>query len=98
MFSVGSRSGAFSFSWFKSAIKRCTATDTRRSSSGESSERALPGQQRAVARPYIILPGPVIPDNRLIKEVGLLAVEYSGTEGPGEQHAPARGPAVAKSA
>lgn len=54
--------------------------------------------ERSVARSYIIFPGPVISDNRLIKEVGLLPVEYAGTEGLGERHAPERSPTVPMSA
>lgn len=41
----------------------------------------------SIAGFYIIFPGPVISDNCLINEVGLLPIEYTGPEGRGETRA-----------
>lgn len=101
IFSIWSRS----FSWFKSAISGCRTTERSRNAARQvrascSSQWACRSRrtERSIAGSYIIFPGPVISDNRLINEVGLLPIEHTGPEGRGERHAPERGPTAPISA
>lgn len=101
IFSIWSRS----LSWFKRAIRECTATERGRNAARQV-RASCPSQwacrsrrtERSIAGSYIIFPGPVISDNRLINEVGLLPIEHTGPEGRGERHAPERGPTAPISA